>query len=301
MDNQHFNLKALSSILDEYASWYGDLLACVFYSSEKSSDGLEKVHLIFSEWLNETRNLETLENEYLDRIERIHADLVSVSQSILDNLQSKSLKPDFDTFEKFSGLFEEFLNNMRRLEKDSVLEDSGIDVLTGLRSKNTLHTDLAREMERLARRGRPFCLALARIDYYDDIVKEHGRDVARQSTKAVSQLIKKSMRSFDDGYRLGNGEFVLSLKQADMLGGVAALERLKKLLEGDQVSINLNGNNQLLTMSCCIAEPVPEDNVDDLITNLRDDLNSAEKSDAGSVLEYHEMSDLERYLQDQIH
>lgn len=301
MTSENHNIKALSTVLDEFANWYGDLLGCLFYPAEGSCDDLDKVHMIFEEWLAETKRMEILEQEYLARIGRIHQDLKEVSQNLIRSVTANNSKPDYSSFSKLAGLFQEFINSTRRLEKDSVLEDSGIDVLTGLRSKNALHSDLAVEMERLSRRGKPFCLALAKIDNYGDIVEQHSRERAREYTKHVSVLIKKSMRSFDDGYRLGNGEFILCLKQADMMGGVAALERLKKALLKEQINVTLDNRQQPLTMSCCIAEPLPEDDISELVANLRSDLEQSERENAGSVLEYHEMSDLERYLQGQSH
>ncbi|MFP4313697.1 MAG: diguanylate cyclase domain-containing protein [Alphaproteobacteria bacterium] len=301
MNTTDVNLQALSSVLDEYAAWYGELLACLFYPQQKACEGLDKIHVVFKQWLQETKNRDVLDMGYLARIENIHTDLVGISNALVSHVIQNKTPPDFQSFEKLSAVFEEFVNHMRRLEKDSVLEDSGIDVLTGLRSKKTLYPDLAMEMERLARRGKPFCLALARINDYELIVKKQGREAARGYTRMVSSLIKKSMRSFDDGYRMGNGEFVLSLKQADMQGGIAALERLKKSLEGEEITINFDEGPKILTMSCCIAEPLPDDDSEILIANLREDLLGIEEQDKGSVLQYQELSDLERFIQEQMH
>lgn len=288
-------LQALSTILDEYSGWYGDLLACLFYPTKTSCETLEKIHVIFDEWLSEIKKADIFEMSTLDNVTTMHEDMKSKSAKLLSYVNSTKNQPSFEEFEKLSNTFEVFVNTMRRLEKDSVLEDSGVDVLTGLRSKTVMHDDLARELERLARRGKPFCLALAKIDNYDDIVNQQSREKAREYTKAVSVLIKKSIRSFDDGYRLGNGEFILSLKQADITGGIAALERLKKMLESENMSVLISDEIRSLTMSCCIAEPLPEDSVDELVANLRKDLETSDK-DSGTVLEYHEMSDLERYM-----
>ena len=295
LDNNSNNIRALSSILDEYSGWYGDLLACLFYPAQTSCDVLDKVHGIFDEWLARIQEKEVFEGETLRNVNAMHKDLKAAAQDLVEKARSTNTTPDYDEFAKLSSLFEGFTHAMRRLEKDSVLEDSGIDVLTGLRSKNVMHDDLNRELERLARRGKPFCLALAQIDNYQSIVDQHSRAKAREYTKAVSILIKKSIRSFDDGYRLGNGEFILCLKQADISGGVAALERLKKMMEAENISVLLDGEVRNLTMSCCIAEPLPEDRVEDLIANLRTDLVTTDK-DEGMVLQYHEMSDLERFL-----
>ncbi len=289
-------LQALSPILDEFAEWYNDLLRCLFYPELENYFQDSKVGKVFNEWAKAMERMEFVDVLSIRKASQMHDELLVLGMRLCEMAQSKQKKPEVSEFDKFSTLYFAFINNLRRLEKDSVMEDSGIDVLTGLRSKNALHEDFERELERLARRGKSFCLALARIDHYEELAAQHGRDHAREYTQAVAEFIKKSIRSFDDGYRLGSGEFLLSLKQADITGGVAALERLKKILVQGNLSIKLNDDTRALTMSCCIAEPIPGDNIEALIEHLRLDLDTAEKA-AGTVLEYHEMSDLQRYIQ----
>lgn len=290
------SLRAISPLIDEYAEWYGDVLRCFFYAEEDLPPLDNNVDALFSEWRRDIENLEFVDQEAIQRLSSLQAEMRETALSLCAAAAEGRGKPDITNFEKFSNLFYSFISNLRRLEKDSVLEDSGIDVLTGLRSKKAMHGDIDKELERLTRRGKPFCLSLARIDNYENIIAEHGREHARGFTKVVAGYIKKSVRSFDDAYRLGAGEFLLCLKQADITGGIAALERLRRMLEASGTTYRLGGQDVLLTMSCCIAEPVHDDEVDDLIQHLRDDLSAVEKS-SGAVLEYHEMSDLQRYIQ----
>jgi diguanylate cyclase (GGDEF)-like protein len=296
-DINHSSLRAISPLIDEYAEWYGDVLRCLFYAEVDGAPLDNRVNNMFAEWKSGIERLEFIEYEAIDRLTELQRELQATAIALCQQSSDKGIKPDIAEFDKFSNLFYSLIVNLRRLEKDSVLEDSGIDVLTGLRSKNKLREDIDRELERLARRGKPFCLALAKIDLYEDIASEHGRSHAREYTKVVAGFIKKSVRSFDDAYRLGGGEFLLSLKQADMTGGIAALERLRRMLEASGTKFKSGGKERLLTMSCCIAEPLPDDNADELIDNLRADLLKVEMP-SGAVLEYHEMSDLERYIQD---
>lgn len=289
-------LQALSPILDEFAEWYNDLLRCLFYPDAGNDFQDNKVGRIFNEWALAMERHEFVDIQTIRKISQMHDEMLVLGMRLHEEAYTKRHRPEIAEFDKFSTLYFSFINALRRLEKDSVMEDSGIDVLTGLRSKNAMHEDIERELERLARRGKPFCLALARIDWYEDIAAEHGREHARGFTKSVAEHIKKSIRSFDDAYRLGTGEFLLCLKQADVTGGVAALERLKKSLLAGHLMITLKGKPMLLSMSCCIAEPVPGDDVDTLVKHLRQDLDTSEKEE-GSVLQYHEMSDLQRYVQ----
>ena len=293
----HRSLQVLSPIVDEYIEWYGSLLRALYYFEEPPQTTLTfKVGDILDSWIERVRGEDILDNEALNKLSHVHSELRKSSSTMFSKTQKAQQKPSVQEFDHLSDVYERLINLLRRLEKDSVLEDSGIDVLTGLRSKHTVKQDLAREMERLARRGRSFCVAMARIDNYDKIVDEHGRDYARQITKKISLLIMKCMRAFDDAYRMGNGEFILSLKQAEISGGIAALDRLKDFLIKENVTYQLAGEVTALSMSCCVMEPLAGDDIDELLKNLRFDLNNTEKT-KGSVLEYYEMSDLERFVQ----
>jgi diguanylate cyclase (GGDEF)-like protein len=175
------------------------------------------------------------------------------------------------------------------------MTDSGFDMLTGLRSRQMLTKDLEREMERRSRRGRPFCLALARIDHYAEMKANLPQADYETIISAVGEIIKLCMRSFDDAYRLGNGEFLMCLKQADMTGGTAGLGRLRKLLEEKAPYYTLKGQEVRLTMSSCVAEPQPGDDFESLMDNMRIDLDRF-GGDAEMALEYLEVSPLERFV-----
>lgn len=297
MSSQTPNGSDFSSYLSEFSDLYSDVLGYLFYPEAHKDDVVTKLENNINQWAKTFTQSENIDIELQEKMGALCAEFVSIFKSMSDHITNKGEKPDFKSFEQLSNLYDACINNLQRYERDSVLEDNGIDALTGLRTKNVMKSDIEREFDRLARRGKPFCLAIARIDYYDDIVQEHGRTHARDITKKIAGLIKKSIRSFDDGYRLGSGEFILSLKQANVTGGIAALERLRKMLIGANIQYTIKGKPKALTMSCCIAEPVPGDDFDELINHLRQDLETSEKP-VNSLLEYRELSELQRYIQD---
>jgi hypothetical protein len=94
---------------------------------------------------------------------------------------------------------------------------------------------------------------------------------------------------------MNDGEFLMCMKQTEMSGGSAGLNRLKKLLEERAPFFHLGGQDMRLTMSSCVAEPQPGDQVEDLIANMRKDLNRY-GGDAETALEYFEISPLQRFV-----
>jgi diguanylate cyclase (GGDEF)-like protein len=235
-------------------------------------------------------------DEFAQRLTKLENDLGAKAEEILRAVKNTTEKPSFIAFDALSVLFEEFTHNIRRLQQDLLRENSGLDPMTGLRNTASLDVDLHREMERLARQGRPFSLALVRIDNLDAITEQAGVPRAEQVIRNVADMIRKSLRSFDDAYRITDNEFILSLKQADIRGGLRALERLRLELERKSIVYDEKGNRtNPMTLSCCVAEPVPGEHTRDLIENLRADLHGADKSE-NIILEYHEMSPLQRFI-----
>jgi len=289
-------LRELTEISAHHLDWFMQLTKRILFVGEHA-DGQNFTRPVnYTAWYEEIRDKGQVEEDLLLNLNTRYERLVNLSDKMINNHLKFKEPATYEEYDELTRFFEGFMDTIRRVEKELILDEKGIDLETGLRRKSVLNKDMDREMQRLARQGKPFSLALVRIDYFDQIAKEEGKDVARY-LKHVAELIKKSLRSFDDAYRTDDGEFVLALKQADVTGGVRALERLKELLEGyryDFASEKLS--SKMVSLSCCVAEPLPDDNVNELIENMRKDLGDIEK-DEDAVLEYYELSPLQRYIQ----
>lgn len=292
---------ALLPVLNEYTEWFHRLLYSVFYSEgELGAPNIRPVS--FSEWILLAQKDKTIQPEIIERLSLLHSDLLKSHDLLLQSAHVEQGKPPHKIFAGFMTHYEEFLRHIRRLEKDLLLEGNGYDLFTGLRSPSRLIPDTKRELDRLARHGKGFCLALARIDDFDALAAISSEDEMNGYIRLVADLIKLSVRSFDDAYYLPNNEFVLCLKQTDVTGGISALERLRKQLEQQNVCYSAaDGSRKELSISCCISEPVEGDDVNELLRHLRDDLSRSEQdSTDSSVLKYHELSPLQRYVQHEL-
>lgn len=286
-------------VLEEHTEWFHGLVKSLFYAGEVDVGSLLGKPTSFAQWVSFAERDESIQPEMLERLSVLHSDLFSTSDSLLQSVQQSGQKPSYKSFNTFMTLYEEFLSNVRRLEKDLLLEGNGYDLFTGLRSSKLLSVDVARELDRLARHGKGFCLALARIDNFS-VMKENAQKSELDAyIRLVSDLIKLSVRSFDDAYYMPDNEFALCLKQTDITGGVSALERLRKELERQGIQYNDGAGFKPLSISCCIAEPVAGDDVSQLIANLRADLKLSDAAQSDTVLKYHEMSPLQRFMQQQ--
>jgi diguanylate cyclase (GGDEF)-like protein len=289
--------EALAHILEDYGHWFAEALKRIFY--DVTADQLEnfKDPVSYRTWAAKASDTEW-NAETLRTLDDIHDHLLRQCKTLINEAVKTGAAPPYDDFNALIEIYDSFINNIRRLERYSLFSTGAgaLDPATGLRSRAMMEADLVREMSRLERQGKPFCLALVRIDHLDEIKRGQGEKAAEDCVLFTADVIKKSIRSFDDAYRLDESHFVLSLKQADMVGGVQALGRLKKQLEKQKMEVVVEGKPQPLSLSSCISEVAAGNSFDDLLMNLKNNLDSFVESE-GAVLEYIEMSPLQRYVQ----
>ena len=295
-ENEHWS--KLLPILDDHNAWYHVLVQCLFYPENIDIMHQLKKPTSFAQWLVYANKEKGIQPEIVEKLSAVHSDMFKVVDGLVFNMKETREKPACKDFQNFLKHYEEFIFYIRRLEKDLLQDGSGFDKQTGLRSRNMLYADISRELERLERQGKSFCIAFMKLDNYEHIPMDSVHNEQKGYIKLIAGLIKLSIRSFDDAYYMGEDEFVLSLKQTDISGGVTALERLRKELEQQNIKFQIESNNREvpLSLSCCIAEPVGGDDVDYLLSNLRSDLKKSKTDKTDTVLEYHELSPLERYV-----
>lgn len=290
------HIKELEPVFDEYGAWFMNVARRVFYPSLTTGKTFTSPQT-FTDWLYEAEKGEFIDSNTLFSIRMLHEDLTSLSEKLINETLKTQKAPDYDAFDKLATFFEEFINSLRRIEKDYAVGDIDIDIVTGLRSSGMFYKDIRREMDRLARQGKPFCVALARIDGYEKIKQALSKEKMDESMKALAGIVRKSLRSFDDAYRTEEDEFILSLKQTSPNGGLKALNRIKKALEEAPLLLDIKDGPKRLSISSCIAEPLPEDDIRTLLANMKKDMDGA-ASDPGTIIEYFEMSPLQRFLKE---
>ncbi|MGH1398929.1 MAG: diguanylate cyclase domain-containing protein [Alphaproteobacteria bacterium] len=210
----------------------------------------------------------------------------------------RQAKAAIHTPEKFSSAFNAFINAMIKIEQDVLLTAAGIDVQTGLKHRSIMRQDIEKEMERLSREGKAFSIALVQISGFDVLKEKCADGEEKQYEKSVANVMKTILRPFDDAYFIGDGAFILTLKQSESGGGVKAMERLKVILDTKDIQIDTSGGaSGHISLTCRIAEPVADDDAEDIIQNL---ILDAEKTadEESTVFEYQEMSPLQRFAQD---
>lgn len=266
---QEKDIKFLATLQSDYAAWLTQVLLSSLYDA-----ALVRKDIIFPELL--TSRIEgglEIPSRILD------------SQGILHELANKILnseaKPSKDAMENFLVTFENFQSALQKLEHGQLLADFGIDELTGLQTEERMLADFERELERRSRRGQPFCFVVSRID------GDENRGKAENIILAA-KAIQKTIRSFDDAYITGGGEYVSGLKHSDNNGGLKFVARLNHILKTNE--------HIHFTMSSIVAEPIPGDSIPQLIATVTKELQSLSDGEESIAEQYEEVSPLSQYL-----
>ncbi len=280
-------IEAITPILDEHVVWYGQMMRVYF----ERQNTVPATPTVFHEWIGPAIAEGDIREGVADRLSRLHADMIKSGTIFAAKALMWDVNP-LKEFNEFTRHYEEFIQYMRRIEREQTLENSGIDEKTGLRSLKVMRDDLEREMQRRSRRGNPFSLGLVKINSFSDAWKSEEAAFA-EIVRRISDRIKEGLRSFDDAYYLGGEYFLMALKHADRVGAQAASSRITGMINDAKIT-GLDEKGSFVTVSAVIAEPVEGDNVDDLIGNMKKDLEGINAK--GTVLSYNELSPIQRYI-----
>ncbi|HEU0118652.1 MAG TPA: diguanylate cyclase [Alphaproteobacteria bacterium] len=172
---------------------------------------------------------------------------------------------DRKDYESVVAKHQELMQGLRRLERAFAVAASGLDPLTGLRSRVGLQEDLVREHSRFMRTGKTFCVAAMDVDHFKKINDTYGHDAGDRVLAAVADHISRGLRAFDDAYRTGGEEFLMCLKEADQKIGLMVLERLRAGLEKKPVTL-LDGKTIPVTASFGLVTSTQEIAPEDMAT-----------------------------------
>lgn len=283
------DLKIVMQVLDDHMIWYGKIVRGYF---EKRPFN-EKFPVSFKEWISSAQKAELIDSRVAEKLNGIYKGLIEAANIFITKCDSFDDSP-LNEYSDFSKHYEEFIQAMRRIERDQAVENSGFDDRTGLRSTRMMRDDIDIEMQRRARQGSPFAVALLKIVNFKDEWRE-DKDYILPVIQKISKQIKACLRAFDDAYYLGDEYFLLSLKQADMIGAESAMGRLNSAIKAVHIAMPHDVMDDI-KVSAVVFEPSIAENIDVLIDNMKKDLEVI--GEKVGVVKYNDLSPIQRYARE---
>jgi diguanylate cyclase (GGDEF)-like protein len=275
---------SLSQTVDDHIAWLIDWhrLAFLDLSSRASQAKKFASPQSFSEWYKTALHTLPQDQPAVDRLAITHDQLHTLARLVLMKTPDGAPVARKD-HESVIAKYDELMQGLRRLERAFAVAASGIDLLTGLRSRVGLKEDLEHEYNRFLRTGKPFCIAMMDIDHFKAINDKYGHDAGDRVLAAVADHVSCSMRSFDDAYRLGGEEFLLCFKETDLAAGLKTVERLRVSLEQLPIAMN-SGLPVSVTASFGVTCSVDDVAVDEILRRADQALYRAKNQGRNAIV-----------------
>ncbi len=149
-----------------------------------------------------------------------------------------------------------------------------VDELTKTGSRKFFEDKLHDECIRAQRYNRPFSTAIIDIDNFKTINDTLGHAAGDEALKKVADCMNKNKRTIDIMARYGGDEFVIIMPETTASDAAKVMERLRTKVQ--QIE-----NNNHITISCGIAERLPQDEDSGRQLMQRADLTLYEAKRAG--------------------
>ena len=122
------------------------------------------------------------------------------------------------------------ISQRRSLERE-LARQALTDGLTGLRNRRAFEDDIAVEVARHRRSGRPLSLIVADLDHFKRINDTWGHDTGDAVLRGFAEVCRKAIREGDLACRIGGEEFAILLPDTPLETAAVVAERLRAEVE----------------------------------------------------------------------
>jgi len=138
---------------------------------------------------------------------------------------------------------------LRRALIPELLQMAQIDGLSGIYNRRAFTETATALLHRSQQASLPMTLALIDVDHFKQINDRHGHDAGDQVIRAVSELLRRAVRSGDLVGRLGGDEFVILVQ----LPGEAATQMLDRTREAIEAQPIPTGEDSAVHVSLSVG------------------------------------------------
>lgn len=172
---------------------------------------------------------------------------------------------------------EEQLEQARR----NAEELARVDALTKVYNRRAFYEHMERLFGYIQRKPTPLCLVMLDLDYFKRINDVYGHAFGDEVLIAVCERLRGGLREFDQLFRIGGEEFVITLLDCDTATATELVERLRRSIE----TMVLHAGTEPVQLTCSfgIAEHRAGLDTDQLLANADAALYAAKQGGRNRV------------------
>jgi diguanylate cyclase (GGDEF)-like protein len=274
----------LATVVDEHLRWIGQWHRAAFFAGEggRKPGGAVAMPTAFAHWVQTAAAGDLAGQPAIDRLVQLPEQMQRMARLVLMRaLEGQPLSPQ--AYDAVIERYDEFMAQLRRFERAFSVASSGIDPLTGLRTRAGMLEELEAELNRFRRTGQPFCVAICDLDHFKSVNDGYGHDIGDRVLVAAAGIINRGIRSFDEAFRMGGEEILILLKDAPVMDAFIVLERLRADLAASPLTIP--GNRTLrVTASFGVVEASAESSVLGMLKSADEALYQAKSEGRNRVV-----------------
>ena len=280
--------------IESLVVWYAQILQHCFYPESQTSPVEIQPPAILLEWYKQQAEKDVLDKKTADHLILVYDGLHKASQEC-----ASFLPPPLDKFNFLTYNMEAYVTQLRRLQQDLVNAGMTVDTVTGLRTVSGMLDEMKREQDRFNRKGTSFSVANIEIDSLPELQVKYDRRNLDFLFAHLAQSIAKTVRSFDDAYYLGKGEYIVVLKHVEFMDACAVMDRLRHSIEMNAVMLE-KGEEVSITASFGVVEAVQREQVDMMLEHAKDALQKARQAGGNRIHEFSEQSAFDVFVKDSL-
>ncbi len=156
---------------------------------------------------------------------------------------------------------------------------SSINQLTGLYNRHKCEQELAAEIKRANRYGRPLSLIMFDIDWFKAVNDNYGHPAGDTVLRKIAAMLRNRIRTTDIAGRWGGEEFLIICPETGMNGAGELAEQIRADIATFDFSIG-----QTITISAGVAKYIPDEPVEQLIHRVDECLYAAKHRGKNQVV-----------------
>jgi len=293
---QTLSTDMIVSEIESLLDWRVDIMRQCFFPAAVTKPADYHAPSALLMWCKREADRNAIDRKVADRLVLVHEELCQIAKATLD-IVAAGQPLTVEAYDAFENQFEGFITQIRRLQQDVSDSVVAVDSLTGLRTVAGMRNDIKREQDRFDRKGTSFSIANVEIDGLDELSQRFDRRSMEAIYTNVAKVVARTVRSFDDAYYLGKGEYLIVLKHVEFMDACSVMDRLRNELENTPVFMP-NNEKLRITASFGVAEALQRESADLAVEHAKSALRLAKAGGGNRVKEFLERSALEQYARD---